>query len=243
MTSRSDRSNIDKPQRKGRSASDIADAKPAGLRDRKKAQQRLDLIKVAVKLFKKRGYETVRMEDIAAAADVSTKTVYNYFPTKRDILIEFLVSDRERSMGLFNDIIRMPRGEPVEDLLRLMEADIGDVVSAGERSLWLEIMAVTVRERGDDRFRRYRLMFTSYIEALLGELQVNGKLSASLDLPLAANLIHVLHSENFDNFCTVKHLTVSDALSMARDQLVLLLNGWVVDSPASKARGRKPKSR
>lgn len=247
MTGRSDRAIIGKAQRKEvvvKSAGHVRPAEPVGLRDRKKAQQRLDLIDIAVKLFKKHGYESVRMEDIAARANVSTKTVYNYFPTKRDILIEFLVSDRERSMGPLNEIIGMPRGEPIEDLLRLMEADIGDVVSPGERSLWLEIMAVTVRERGDERFRRYRLMFTSYIETLLGGLQADGKLSASLDLPLAANLIHVLHSENFDNFCTVKDLTVSDALSMAREQLALLLNGWVVDNPAGKSpRGRKPKSR
>ena len=109
---------------------------------------------------------------------------------------------------------------------------------------WLRGMAVTVRERGDERFRRYRLMFTSYIETLLGEFQADGKLSASLDLPLAANLIHVLHSENFDNFCTVKELTVADALSMARGQLALLLNGWIVENAGGKPpRGRKPKSR
>jgi AcrR family transcriptional regulator len=247
MTGRNDRAIIGKVQRKEVAAEGAGHARPAGpvgLRDRKKAQQRLDLIDIAVKLFKKHGYETVRMEDIAARANVSTKTVYNYFPTKRDILIEFLVSDRERSTGLFNEIISMPRGEPIADLLRLMEADIGDVVSPGERSLWLEIMAVTVRERGDERFRRYRLMFTSYIEALLAELQAGGKLSRSLDLSLAANLIHVLHSENFDNFCTIKDLTVSDALSMAGDQLALLLSGWITNTPAGKApRGRKPKSR
>src|ERR1700754_5123272 len=75
-----------------------------GLRDRKKAQQRLDLIEMAVKLFKRKGYESVRMEDIAAAATVSTKTVYNYFPTKRDILIEFLVSDRERAITQFQKV-------------------------------------------------------------------------------------------------------------------------------------------
>lgn len=211
-----------------------------GLRDRKKAQQRLDLIEIAVKLFKKRGYEAVRMEDIASKADVSTKTVYNYFPTKRDILIEFLVADRERAISEFQKVIETPIGNPIEDLIRLMEADIGDVLLPGERALWLEIMAVTVRERGDERFRRYRHMFTSYFETLLGHLQETGKISPLLDVALAAHIIHIVHSENFEHFCMEQSLTVEAALSLARAQLELLFKAWTDDkSAAGTRRGRK----
>ena len=207
-----------------------------GLRDRKKAQQRLDLIEVAVKLFKKRGYEAVRMEDIASKADVSTKTVYNYFPTKRDILIEFLVADRERAISEFRKVIETPAGNPIDDLIRLMEADIGDVLLPGERALWLEIMAVTVRERGDERFRRYRHMFTSYFETSLSHFQEAGKISPSLNVALAAHIIHIVHSENFEHFCMEPSLTVEGALSSARAQLDLLFKAWADDKAAAGAR-------
>ncbi|WP_320508827.1 TetR/AcrR family transcriptional regulator [Dongia soli] len=207
-----------------------------GLRDRKKAQQRLDLIEVAVRLFKKRGYEAVRMEDIASKAEVSTKTVYNYFPTKRDILIEFLVADRERAISEFERIIETPLGNPIDDLVRLMEADIGDVLLPGERALWLEIMAVTVRERGDERFRRYRHMFTSYFETLLSHFQEAGNISPSLDVALAAHIIHIVHSENFEHFCMEPGLTVEGALSLARKQLELLFRAWADDKPMVDAR-------
>lgn len=214
-----------------------------GLRDRKKAQQRLELIDIAVSLFKKRGYETVRMEDIAAKAGVSTKTVYNYFRTKRDILIDFLVGDREQVIAAFQQVIATPCGDPIQDLLRLMQADIGEVRLPGEKRLWLEIMAVTVRERGDERFRRYRRMFTSHIEALLDHLQKAGRISPVLDIALAADIIHVLHSENFENFCVAESLPVEGALALARARLELVFQGWTAEPPATGMRRERKETK
>src|SRR5215469_7534760 len=68
----------------------------AGLRERKKAETRRHLAEVAARLFSKRGYENVRMIDIAQAADVSEQTLYNYFPTK-----EHLIFDRDREFEEF----------------------------------------------------------------------------------------------------------------------------------------------
>ena len=45
---------------------------PKGLRERKKHRQRLDLIEAAARLFRQNGYDATRMDDIAAAGEVST---------------------------------------------------------------------------------------------------------------------------------------------------------------------------
>lgn len=63
---------------------------PPGLRDRKKAQMRLAISNVATRLFVERGFEQVSVDEVAVAAGVSRKTVFNYFPRKED-----LVFDRE----------------------------------------------------------------------------------------------------------------------------------------------------
>ncbi|MEV0090682.1 helix-turn-helix domain-containing protein [Streptomyces sp. NPDC050738] len=57
------------------------------LRERKKILTRRKLIRVAVELFLERGYDQVSVAEIAAAADVSKMTVFNYFGTKDDILL------------------------------------------------------------------------------------------------------------------------------------------------------------
>jgi AcrR family transcriptional regulator len=94
-----------------------------GLRERKKQQTRELLAETARRLFTERGFERVSVAEIARAADVSEKTVFNYFPTKEDLVYwrlepfeqELLATIRERPAGesildAFGRFVRAPRG-------------------------------------------------------------------------------------------------------------------------------------
>jgi len=56
-----------------------------GLRERKKQQTWGLIAQTARRLFKEHGFEAVTVADVAREADVSRKTVFNYFPTKEDL--------------------------------------------------------------------------------------------------------------------------------------------------------------
>ncbi|WP_219517701.1 TetR/AcrR family transcriptional regulator [Nonomuraea ceibae] len=58
-----------------------------GLRERKKRQTRQRISEVAIGLFVARGFDHVTVADVAAAAEVSVNTVYNYFPVKEDLVL------------------------------------------------------------------------------------------------------------------------------------------------------------
>lgn len=58
-----------------------------GLRERKKAKTRAAIQEHAVRLFCRQGYDATTVEQIAEAAEVSTSTVFRYFPTKEDLVI------------------------------------------------------------------------------------------------------------------------------------------------------------
>jgi AcrR family transcriptional regulator len=59
-----------------------------GLRETKKAQARQTISDVATALFLERGFDAVSVADVAAAANVSKMTVFNYFPRKEDLLLD-----------------------------------------------------------------------------------------------------------------------------------------------------------
>lgn len=66
-------------------------------RERNKAATRARIVAAAVEIFSTRGLDRPTVEEIAAAADVGKGTIYNYFQTKEDMIVAFMV-DLERDV-------------------------------------------------------------------------------------------------------------------------------------------------
>ncbi len=77
-----------------------------GLRERKKRQTREVIAAAAMALFEARGFDAVTVADVARAADVSEKTIFNYFATKEELVFRgdipraaLIAAIRERPVG------------------------------------------------------------------------------------------------------------------------------------------------
>lgn len=57
-----------------------------GRREENKARTRQQLIDTGLRLFRERGFDATRVQDIVEAVGVSQATFFNYFPTKQAIL-------------------------------------------------------------------------------------------------------------------------------------------------------------
>lgn len=86
-----------------------------GLRARKKRDTRLRIAMTAMEQFAARGFDAVTVAEIARAADVSEKTVFNYFPTKEGLALARLES---RIDALVTAVRELPAGESIVDVFR-----------------------------------------------------------------------------------------------------------------------------
>jgi AcrR family transcriptional regulator len=102
---------------------------PQGLRERKKRATREAIAATARRLFAERGFDAVTVAEIAVAADVSEKTVFNHFATKEELVF---AGGEARLAQLQADIAQRPPGTSVLDVFRASSAAMLDAVAAGE---------------------------------------------------------------------------------------------------------------
>ena len=68
----------------------------SGLRERKREEKRRDLMFAALRLFSEHGYDSVTVQQIADAANVSHRTFFRYFGTKAEACFGFVAEGLER---------------------------------------------------------------------------------------------------------------------------------------------------
>lgn len=150
-----------------------AGEKPAGgLRARKKERTRDDLASAAVALFIERGYDATTVDDIAAAVDVSARTFFRYFPTKEDVVVDFL---RAGSVDLSQELAQRPVDEPLPTALRSATQHWAQATeAAGDRAKQLRQLldvlrsAPLLRARFDDERHRKTAAIAAIVASRLG---------------------------------------------------------------------------
>jgi AcrR family transcriptional regulator len=99
-----------------------------GLRERKKRAARDAIAATARRLFAERGFDAVTVAEIAAAADVAEKTVFNHFATKEDLAF----AGRDEGITMFvTAIAERPPDSSVLDVFRALTHTVLDVLVAG----------------------------------------------------------------------------------------------------------------
>jgi AcrR family transcriptional regulator len=118
-----------------------------GLRERKKLKTREEIAAAAMRLFRERGFDAVTVAEIAREADVSEKTVFNYFPSKEDLIVH---RGQEKTAALIAAVraadgsVLAPFRRATEELLDAIENEPVETIVAVPR---LVMGSHTLRER------------------------------------------------------------------------------------------------
>jgi AcrR family transcriptional regulator len=103
------------------------------LRERNKQSARETIVRVATDLFSERGYATTTLAEVADAAGIAPSTLFNYYPSKSDIVFSLF---NEAIESAERRVVGRPEGEPastaviawVRDDLPVIEAPYAETI-------------------------------------------------------------------------------------------------------------------
>ncbi|MGZ8176311.1 TetR/AcrR family transcriptional regulator [Williamsia sp. SKLECPSW1] len=88
-----------------------------------KAERRRDLLGAAAALMARRGYASVRLEDIGAAVGVSGPAMYRHFANKQDLLAQMLTEISERLLAGGTAVVTRTQ-DPMHRLRELVDVHV-----------------------------------------------------------------------------------------------------------------------
>src|SRR5215207_1984761 len=99
----------------------------SGRRERKKSQTREAIVRAAIELFEQKGVDATTIDEIAEAADVSSRTFFRYFDTKIDVVLQ----DKEEGHPALEDVIaaRPADEDPIAAFQFAMREELGLVMA------------------------------------------------------------------------------------------------------------------
>lgn len=169
----------------------------AGLRERKKQRTHQLIADTAWRLFAARGFEDVTVAEIAAEAEVSQATVFNYFPSKEDLVFHRMEAFEEE---LLDAVRGRPQGESIVAAFgRFASQQRGFLASDDARATEGMREAARIISQSPTLLARERQIFEAYTDSLANLIAEEKGMAAGDPEPwVVANALIGLHRSLID---------------------------------------------
>jgi AcrR family transcriptional regulator len=167
-------------------------AKVTGLRERKKVRLRQQIIDTSIRLFRKRGYENTRIDDIVQSLEISQPTFFRYFPSKDAVLREvgrrgFVCIKEHLETELSS------RTSTAERLRRMYQTMAHEVES--DRPLWRAVVLSGAMDPvRSPEMRQPEEMAVSLLQEVLVEGQKRGEITRAFPVVHLAEFMEGLYT-------------------------------------------------
>ncbi len=196
------------------------------LREQKRLRTRTDILAAADTLIARKGYANTTMREIAAAADLSYQTLYNYFPSKAQI-VQAILLDVDRVDDKLTSIIA--GGSGLVAKLQLIVKHYLDRIAHRERALWREIVLEIIKSAPDYLALQAMQANASYtvLHTLLHDAQTGGELEPYVDTELLTQTLYAMIDYAFLRFVLDPNLSKVAVLKLLRQQVELLVQPYL----------------
>ena len=193
----------------------------SGLRAKNKADRDRRIVEAAAELFRSAGYDGARIEAIAASAEVSIGTIYNYYRNKGDLLVAIV------SMEV-NEVLNAGRGvvaEPPHNVGDAFDTLIGIYIEHSlnylSKEMWRQAMAISTQQPDSPFGRTYTSLdhaLAGQLCALIEKLQALGRVRRSADAGSLGELLFNNMNMMFIEFVKRDEATISELRGAVRRQ-------------------------
>jgi len=163
-----------------------------GLRERKKARLRQQIIDTSIRLFRKQGYENTRVEDIVQILEISQPTFFRYFPSKDAVLRE--VGRRGFSCIKEHLETELSSDATTEERLRRMYEGMAREVES-DRPLWRAVVLSGAMDPvRSPEIRRPEEITVSLLRDILAQGQKRREITKSFPVSFLAEFMEGLYT-------------------------------------------------
>ena len=196
-----------------------------GLREKQKADRTERILEAASHLFRTQGYDTVRIEDIAAVAEVSVGTCYNYFSTKGDLLLAIVSMEVEEVVATGRALVDAPPPDTAQALGSLIRLYYDHSLNYLSKEMWRKAMAFSIEAPETPFSQRYTeldAMLSAQVCDLIAALQVRGLARPDLDAATLGQIVFNTLNQMFIEFVKANAMPLSDLHRMSDAQTTSL---------------------
>lgn len=199
-----------------------------GLRERKKAQSRQAILAAAHELFLKKSYDETIIEEIAERADLAVGTLYNYFPSKGELLLALIADSDERYLRGAQKLISNPPKRADHALADIMVLATEHCVRQLGKSIWRHVAATALTNVGSTFGRQYAVTTQKHqnlVVDIMRVLQARGDIRSDLDPEDAAQFLFSMKSKLFMDFVSDDAMTMEAHRKEVRNGVRYFLQG------------------
>ena len=168
------------------------------------------------------------MKNIAAAANMSYQTLYNYFSTKAIIVQTIVLQDVASAAKKSEALIANYQTDPVDLIFRGAKLQL-DMVSSRDRHLWREFVVEYLKQSQElvAAYEHTDVTAHARIQKALRTTQKKGHLHAEVDLEVLSNVVYNITEMAFLSYIMRPSLDKKTLMGNFRAQLAILLSPYL----------------